>query len=60
MQSRTERIKELLSQKSAIDTELDGIRQQLKDEKTAFSVGKKERKKRRTKAEMAEALKVVA
>ena len=43
---RVERIKELLSQKEEIDTELDTIRQQVREEKAAFAKPRKPRKKR--------------
>jgi hypothetical protein len=42
MDSRVERIKELLSKKEEIERELDQIRVQLKEEKLAFSSARRD------------------
>jgi ubiquitin len=43
---RVERIKELLAQKAAIDGELAQLKQQVKQEKAAFTAMRKPRKQR--------------
>ena len=55
---RVERIKELLSKKAEIDKELDVIRQQMREEKVAFTATRKPRAKKQgdlqlTKLELA-------
>lgn len=46
---RVSRIQELLKQKADIERELDGIRQQVQEEKAAFAAARKPRKPRTSK-----------
>jgi hypothetical protein len=43
---RVERIKTLLAKREEIDRELEGIRQQAREENAAFAINRKPRKKR--------------
>jgi hypothetical protein len=48
---RVERIKALLSQKTAIDAELAALREQVRAEKAAFTAGRKPRKQKGNSSE---------